>query len=81
MVLMSPILRADVRGGQLIVEDRVDLPEGAEVQLRIVDGTDELDEDDRALLHREIELSRDEASQKDTVSAEDVLADFRSRSR
>ena len=59
----------------------MDLPEGAEVQLRIVDGTDNLDEDDRALLHREMDRSRDEAGRGETVSAEDVLADFRSRSR
>ena len=78
---MSSVLRARIQGGKLIVEDRVDLPDGAQVHLRIVENEDELDDEDRALLHREIDLSRAEAASGTTVSAEEALAALRAARR
>ena len=78
---MSSVLRARVQGGKLIVEDRVDLPDGAQVHLRIAENEDELDDDDRALLHREIDLSRAEAASSATVSTEKALAALRAARR
>ena len=78
---MSSVLRARVQSGKLIVEDRVDLPEGAQVHLRIVENEDELDDEDRALLHREIDLSRAEAANGATVSAQEALAALRAARR
>jgi hypothetical protein len=77
---MSSVLRARVQGGKLIVEDPVDLPEGAQVHLRVVD-EDELDDEERALLHQEIELSRREGASGATVSAEEAIDSLRARRR
>jgi hypothetical protein len=63
------------------VEDHVDLPEGAEVRLQIVDDGDDLDAADRARLHDEIALSRAEAAQGDTLSVEEAMAQLRASRR
>jgi len=78
---MSSVLRARVQGGKLIVEDRVDLSEGSQVHLRIVENEDELADEDRALLHREIDLSRAEAASGARVSAQEALAALRAARR
>jgi hypothetical protein len=53
----------------------------AQVHLRIVENEEELDDEDRALLHREIDLSRAEAASGTTVSAEEALAALRAGRR
>jgi hypothetical protein len=78
---MSSVLRARVQGGKLIVEDEVDLPEGAQVHLRIVENEDDLDDEERALLHKEIELSRAEAASGATVTAEEAITALRAGRR
>jgi hypothetical protein len=78
---MSSVLRARVQGGKLIVEDEVDLPDGAQVHLRIVETEDDLDDEERALLHKEIELSRAEAASGATVTAEEAITALRAGRR
>ncbi|MFL5863996.1 MAG: hypothetical protein ACJ780_25030 [Solirubrobacteraceae bacterium] len=55
---MSLTLRARVRGGRVVVEDTIDLPDDTELRLLVVDDGDELDDDDRARLHAAIEESQ-----------------------
>lgn len=43
-------MRAKVKGDRLVLNEPTGLPEGAEVELLVVDG-DKLDEEDRARLH------------------------------
>ena len=46
-----------VEGGRIIVQEHVDLPEGAEVQLQIVEDDEEMSPEERARLHAS--LARD----------------------
>src|SRR5260221_14479348 len=52
---MTLTLRAHVANGRLVVDESVDLPDGTEVHVAVVDGGDQLDEEDRARLHAAIE--------------------------
>jgi len=62
-----PPLKAHVKNGRLTLDDPTDLPEGQIVFLQRVDGIvtddrDDLDEEDRAALHAELEASIEEAT-------------------
>jgi hypothetical protein len=74
---MSLTLRARVRGGRVVVEDTIDLPDGTELRLLVVDDGDELDDDDRARLHAAIEESQSQIDRGETVPLDQVLADLR----
>ncbi len=47
--------KARVEGGQLVLKEPTDLPEGEDVQLQIADEGDELDDEERARLHASLE--------------------------
>ena len=80
MMNMTLTLRAHVANGRLVVDESVDLPDGAEVQIAVVDGGDQLDDEDRARLHAAIEQAQDEArSRGESIPAAKFLADLRSR--
>ena len=76
---MTLTLRAHVANGRLVVDETVDLPDGAEVQIAVVDGGDQLDDEDRARLHAAIEQAQDELDRGEGIAATDFLADLRSR--
>jgi hypothetical protein len=76
---MTLTLRADVANGRLVVDESVDLPDGAEVQIAVVDGGDQLDDEDRARLHAAIEQAQDELDRGEGITAAEFLADLRSR--
>jgi hypothetical protein len=76
---MRLTLRAHVANGRLVVDDSVDLPEGVEVQIAVVDDGDQLDDDDRARLHAAIEQAQDELDRGEGIPAAQFLADLRSR--
>jgi predicted DNA-binding antitoxin AbrB/MazE fold protein len=72
-------LKAVVRGGRaVLVEDRVDLPEGTELELEVHEHVDELDEEELAELDAELEAGqREYEATGETYSAADVLARVR----
>lgn len=76
---MTLTLRAHVANGRLVVDETVDLPDGAEVQIAVVDGGDQLDDEDRARLHATIEQAQDELDRGEGLPAAAFLADLRSR--
>lgn len=76
---MTLTLRAHVANGRLVVDETVDLPDGAEVQIAVVDAGDQLDDEDRARLHAAIEQAQDELDRGEGIPATDFLADLRSR--
>ena len=76
---MTLHLRGRVSGRHIVVDDEVDLPEGAEVTLTLVDMGDDLDDAERAALREEINLSLDEAARGETISAEESLQRLRTR--
>lgn len=75
---------ARVRNGRLVLDEPTDRPEGEVVELVPLDevlagGGDDLDEEERAALHRELEASILEAKTGQLVDADDVLAELRAR--
>jgi hypothetical protein len=72
---MSLTLRARVRGGRLVLDEPVDLPEGSEVELLLADEQDDFDEEDRARLHAALDRARGQVQRGETIGKED----FRTR--
>ena len=84
---MQP-LKAHVRNGRLVLDEPTDLPDGDIVYLQPVDGIVSLDDDgrddgrddeERAQLHRELEVSLAEADAGHTEDFAKVLAELRQR--
>ncbi len=72
-------LKARVEGGQLVLKEPTDLPEGEEVQLQIADEGDELDDEERARLHASLERSVAQAKAGKLIPASEVMSRLRSR--
>lgn len=77
-------LKARVRNGRLVLDEPTDLPDGEVVELVQLDalmatGGDDLNDEERAALHREIELSIQEADAGQTEDFAKVLAELRQR--
>lgn len=53
-LLSMQSLKAHVENGRIVVNDPTDLPDGAELDLVVVHGGDELDADERKRLHASI---------------------------
>lgn len=79
MDAMTLTLRAHVANGRLVVDEGVDLPEGTEVQVAVLDGGDQLDDKDRARLHAAIEQAQDELDRGEGIPSAEFLTDLRSR--
>jgi hypothetical protein len=78
---MQP-LKAHVHNGRLVLDEPTDLPEGEVVYLQPADtimpvGSDELDDEERAALHRELEASIAEAEAGQTEDFATVIAELR----
>ena len=82
---MQP-LKAHVKNGQLVLDDpATDLPEGEVVYLQLVDGivpldADEYDDEERAALHRELDVAIAEADAGETEDFAKVISELRQRS-
>lgn len=74
---MTLTLRAQVRGGRLVLDEPTELPEGTEVELVLADEGDDLDDGDRALLHASLRRSAEQFSAGRGVDAEEALARLR----
>ena len=80
---MQP-LRAHVRNGRIVLDEPTDRPEGELVYVQLVDGViaddrDDLDDEERAALHRELDASIAEADAGETGDFARVLAELRQR--
>jgi hypothetical protein len=80
---MQP-LKAHVRNGRLLLDEPTDRPDGEVVYLQLVDGIvriegEDLEDPDRAALHRELEASIAEADEGQTEDFAKVLRDLRQR--
>jgi hypothetical protein len=76
---MTLTLRGHIENGKIVVDEGVDLPEGTQVKLALVDETDELDDEDRARLHAALDESQAEIDRGEGVPAGEVIAELRSR--
>lgn len=72
-------LKAQVRGGRLLVDEPTDLPEGAEVELIAADSWDDLDDTERDRLHAALAVSENDVHEGRLRSAAEVTADLRRR--
>ena len=75
-------LKAQVRGGRLVLDEPTDLPEGEEVELVpldevLVSGGDYLDDEDRERLHESLRESIRQMKAGQTVDAAAALAELR----
>ncbi len=70
---MTLRLKARVRGGRLVLDEPVDLPEGTEVDLAPVDDGDQLDDEDRANLHAALRRSQEQFEQEQGIPWKDAL--------
>ncbi|MGH7330859.1 MAG: hypothetical protein ACREJX_21120, partial [Polyangiaceae bacterium] len=72
--------RARVHNGRLVLDAPTDLPEGTEVELLLADRDDledDLDDEERARLHRELDLAGEEIARGEGIPAQEVLAELR----
>jgi hypothetical protein len=65
-------LKAQVRGGRLVLDEPTELPEGTEVELTLVED-DEFDPEERARLDAALELSMAQARAGQFVDGEVVI--------
>ena len=77
-------LKARVKNGRLVLDEPTDLPEGEGVELVPVDeilasGGDNLNDAERAALHRELELSLAEADSGQTEDFGTLISELRAR--
>jgi hypothetical protein len=71
-------LHANVCNGRLVLDEPTDLPEGSVIPIKIADDWDNLDDEERAALHAELDASLDEANAGKTIPAHEVLASLES---
>jgi len=76
---MTLTLRARVRGGRLVLDEPIDLPEGSEVDLVLAEEQDDLDDEDRARLHAALDLARVQVRKGETLDREALLARLRAK--
>jgi hypothetical protein len=72
-------LHGRIRGGRIVVDDVVDLPEGTEVCLELVppeDDSHDLDAEDRARLEAAIARGRQEIADGKGIPAEEVVSEL-----
>ncbi len=79
--MMQP-LKARVHNGRLVLDEPTSLPEGEVIYLQPVDGIvpvdgDDLGDEEREALHRELELSMAEAEAGETEDFATVIAQLR----
>jgi hypothetical protein len=80
---MQP-LKAHVHNGRLVLDEPTDLPEGEVVYLQPLDSPvaadhDDLDDEERAALHRELDASLRQAAAGETDDFDAVLTELRQR--
>ena len=70
-------LKAHVVKGQIVVDERVDLPDGAEVSVYLHDAAaDSMSTEERAALERALTRSIAQADAGDFIDADEVLAEL-----
>ena len=72
-------IKGRVEGGRLKVDEPTDLADGTEVSLYLVDVDDDLDDAERAELHKALAESQEDIKAGRLVDAADVLKGLRSR--
>ena len=74
-------LKGRVRAGKVVIDEPLNLPEGSEVDLIVVDPGDDLDDDERERLHATLVVAREEIERGEGVAAEDLIEALRRQHR
>ena len=70
-------LKAHVVNGRIVIDEPVDLPDGAELRVWLYDASaDNMDAEERAALERALERSLAQADAGELIDADEVLAEF-----
>jgi uncharacterized lipoprotein YbaY len=70
-------LKAHVMNGRIVIDEPVDLPDGAEVRVYLYDAAaDAMSPEERAALERALERSLAQADAGDLIEADEVLAEL-----
>jgi hypothetical protein len=70
-------LKAHVRNGRIVVDDPIDLPDGAELQVYLYDATaDGMGRDEQAALDRALDRSLAQADAGELIDADVVLSEL-----
>jgi hypothetical protein len=72
------ILHARVKDGRLVIDEPTDLPEGAGVDLLLLDAEDSLSDEERDVLRASIDRGLDQADKGEVSDAAEVLRRLRS---
>jgi hypothetical protein len=73
-------LRAHVVNGRIVVDEPVDLPDGAEVSVYLYDAAgDDMSKDERSALQNALERSLVQADAGELIDADDVLDELQRR--
>ena len=77
-------LKAVVRQGRVVVDERVDYPEGTELELEVITSDDDFDEDDldeedQAALNASLKRGLEEMQQGKGRPLEEFIAELRKR--
>lgn len=70
-------IRARVSHGRLVIDEPVSVPEGTVLDLVVDDEADELDDEERAVLDRQLQASYQQALSGQTRPAADLIAELR----
>ena len=70
-------LKVQVKNGRLVVDEPSDLPDGAEVEVVVID--DELTPEERAELHASLDRALDDSEAGRSMEAGEYLKQYRAR--
>lgn len=70
-------LKVQVKNGRLVVDQPTDLPDGAEVEIVVID--DKLTAEERTELHVSLDRALDDSEADRSMDAEDYLKQYRAR--
>lgn len=70
-------LKVQVKNGRLVVDEPTDLPEGAEVEVVVIN--DELTAEERTELHASLDRALDDSAAGRSMDAKEYLKQYRER--
>ena len=70
-------LKVQVKNGRLVLDEPTDLPDGAEIEIIVID--DELSADERAELHASLDRALDDSEAGRGMDAAEYLEQYRAR--
>jgi hypothetical protein len=70
-------VRGHVKDGRIVLDDPVELPEGAEVEIAVLEEEDDMTPEERAEAEASIDRGLEQAARGETISAEELIRRLR----